>query len=88
MTRHPTLRPTLHRLTHRLTRRIARHHATAAIAAVSIVCAGTPIAVLTLVPPTVAQPAEPRPVSVPEPGALWVLGTGLVGLVAVKGRNR
>lgn len=79
------LRPHLHRFTRRTIHHIARHKAAHIAAAVTVVCLGTPVGLVALLPPTVAPPfVTPAPVRVPEPGTWVLLGTGVAGLILVR----
>lgn len=87
MTCPPIIHHAIHHAWHPIRRRIWH---VAAIAAASG-CAGTAVAVIPrlpalLAPPTVERPIE-TPQPVPEPGALWVLASGVAGVVAVRIRK-
>lgn len=79
------LRPHLRRLTRRTIHHIAHHKAAHIAVAVTVVCVGTPVGLVALLPPTVAPPfVAPAPVRVPEPGTWVLLGTVVTGLILVR----
>lgn len=87
MTPCPPISHPLHHALHPLRRAIRhhlRHHIGKYLAAtLTTGCIGTPIAVIALAPPTLARPIE-APQPVPEPGAIWVLASGVAGIVAIR----
>lgn len=83
-----TCPPIIHHIATHAWHPIRRHiwHV-AAIAAVSG-CAGTAVAIVPRLPDLLAPPTVERfvetPTNVPEPGALWVLASGVVGVVLIR----
>lgn len=88
---HPVI-PSPVRHLRRRTSRIIRHAHYAAVAAVSVACAGTPpVIVAAILPPAEqivrAVPAVPAvPVPIPEPGGVGVLAVGIVWLAVWRRR--
>lgn len=93
----PTLHPVITspvRHLRRRTSRIIRHAHYAAVAAVSVACAGTPpVIVAAILPPAEqivrAVPAVPAvPVPIPEPGGMLVFVAALAGILLIKGAKQ